>query len=141
MARYPRRHILPVVPGTRQTGAGTAGHRTLDRAARQPRLGRLTDEESRRGHSIGRWEDGVLVIHTEKFAAGILTESTLHTDQMALEERLSITPDRGHLLISWIANDPEYYAEPLTGSQELQPTSQDIIRYECIPGAPSGYPQ
>jgi hypothetical protein len=98
-------------------------------------------EPSDMGHSIGRWEDGVLIIHTEKFAAGILTESTLHTDQMTLEERLSITPDRGRLLISWIANDPEYYAEPLTGSQELQPTSQDIIRYECIPGAPSGYPQ
>ena len=98
-------------------------------------------EPSDMGHSIGRWEDGVLIIHTEKFAAGVLTESTLHTDQMTLEERLSITPDRGRLLISWIANDPEYYAEPLTGSQELQPTSQDIIRYECIPGAPSGYPQ
>ena len=98
-------------------------------------------ELSDMGHSIGRWEDGVLIIHTEKFAAGVLTGSTLHTDQMTLEERLSITQDKGRLLISWIVSDPEYYAEPLTGSQELQPTSQDIIRYECIPGAPLGYEQ
>ena len=96
-------------------------------------------EPSDMGHSIGRWEDRVLIIDTEKFAAGVLTGSTQHTDQMTLEERLSITPDKGRLLISWIASDPEYYAEPLTGSQELQPTSQDIIRYECIPGAPTGY--
>jgi hypothetical protein len=91
------------------------------------------------GHSIGRWEDGVLIIETEKFATGVLSGSTLHTDQMTLEERLSITPDKGRLLISWTAIDPEYYAEPLTGAQELQPTNQGIIRYECIPGAPTGY--
>ena len=96
-------------------------------------------EPSDMGHSIGRWEDSVLIIDTEKFATGVLSGSTLHTDQMTLEERLSITPDTGRLRISWTANDPEYYAEPLTGAQELQPTNQEILRYECIPGTPTGY--
>jgi hypothetical protein len=96
-------------------------------------------EPSEMGHSIGRWEDGVLIIDTAGFSEGVISGSNLHTDQMTLEERLSITPDKGRLLIQWVANDPEYYAEPLTGSQELQPTKQDIIQYECIPGAPTGY--
>jgi len=94
---------------------------------------------SEMGHSIGRFEDDTLIIETGKFAEGVLSGSTLHTDQLTLEERLSITPDKGRLLISWVANDPEYYAEPLTGSQELHPTNQEMIQYECIPGAPTGY--
>jgi hypothetical protein len=96
-------------------------------------------EPSEMGHSIGRFEDGTLIIETEKFAEGVLTGSTHHTDQITLKERLSVTPDKGRLLISWIANDPAYYADPLTGSQELHPTNQEMIRYECILGAPTGY--
>lgn len=119
-------------------------HESMDvtRAVQMNRSEHPADiEPSDMGHSIGRWEDGVLIIDTEKFTAGVLAGSTLHSDQMTLEERLSITPDKSRLLISWTANDPEYYAEPLTGSQELQPTNQEIIRYECIPGAPTGYQQ
>jgi hypothetical protein len=57
---------------------------------------------------------------------------------MTLQERLSIQPS-GRLLIAWTANDPVYYGEPLTGSQELQSTTQDIIRYDCVPESPEDY--
>ena len=60
---------------------------------------------------------------------------------MTMEERLSVTPDKSRLFMSWIVNDPAYYAEPLMGSQELHPTDREIITYECIPGAPTGYAQ
>ncbi len=94
---------------------------------------------SEMGHSIGRWEDDVLIIDTAGFSEGVISGSNLHTDQMTLVERLSISPDKGRLRIEWVVNDAEYYSEPLTGSQELQPTNQEIIRYECIPGSPLGY--
>ena len=93
-------------------------------------------ERSTMGHSIGRYEDGVLVIETAAFTSGSLTGSTVHTENMTMQERLSIQPDTGRLLISWTAIDPAYYSEPITGSQVLQRTNRDLIPYECIPGSP-----
>jgi len=94
---------------------------------------------SEMGHSIGRFEDGVLIVDTANFAEGVLVGSTLHTDQMRMIEKISVTPDKGRLRVEWTVNDPAFFAEPLTGSQELHPTDQEIIRYECIPGVPTGY--
>ena len=63
-------------------------------------------EPSKLGHSIGRFEDGTLVIDTAGFSAGVLRVggSTLHTDQMTMVERLSIQEETGRLLISWVVN-------------------------------------
>ena len=96
-------------------------------------------QPSEMGHSIGRFENGTLIINTEKFIEGVLIGTTLHTDQMTIEERISVTPDKGRLLVSWISHDQDYYSEPLTGSQELHPTDRTIISYGCIPGTPTGY--
>jgi len=91
---------------------------------------------SEMGHSIGRFEDGVLTIDTARFEVGNLTGSIQHTDKMTLQERVSIHPESGRLLIEWTTLDPEYYLEPLTGSQRLQSTTKEIIPYNCIPGSP-----
>ena len=96
-------------------------------------------EPSDMDHSIGRLEDGTLIIDTSGFSAGVLRGSTLQTDQMTTVERLSIQEDTGRLLISWIVNEPIYYSALLTGSQQLQSTNQEIIRYDCIPGSPMSY--
>ncbi len=96
-------------------------------------------EPSNMGHSIGRFEDETLVIDTAGFSAGVLSmvgPDALHTDQMTMVERLSIQEDTGRLLVSWVVNEPIYYSEPFTGSQELQSTDQEISRYDCIPGSP-----
>ena len=91
------------------------------------------------GHSIGRLEDGDLIIETAAFTSGVLNRSYLHTGNLAMQERLSIQPDTGRLLISWTANDPEYFTKPLSGSQVLQRTNRELIPYECIPGSPLEY--
>jgi hypothetical protein len=91
------------------------------------------------GHSIGRFEDGYLIIDTVAFSDGVLTGSIQHTDQLNLQERLSIKNENGQLLIEWTATDPAFYTMPIKGSQQLQSTSQDIIRYDCIPGEPTDY--
>jgi hypothetical protein len=85
------------------------------------------------GHSIGYFEDDALIIETAAFAKGVLVGSTLNSAQMTLHERLSIREETGRLLIEWTMYDPLYYSEPLTGSQELHSTSQEIIRYNCEP--------
>jgi hypothetical protein len=96
-------------------------------------------ESSDLGHSIGHFEDNVLVIDTAVFNAGVLSGSTLHTDQMTMQERLSIKEDTGDLLITWTVNEPVYYSEPIIGGQSLQSTTKEIIPYECVPGGPISY--
>jgi len=96
-------------------------------------------EPSTVGHSIGRLVDGTLIIETAGFSAGVVHPfggGTLHTDQMTMVERLSIQEETGRLLISWVINEPIYYSEPLTGSQILQSTDQEITPYNCVPGSP-----
>lgn len=85
------------------------------------------------GHSIGHFEDDALIIETAAFSKGVLTGSILNSAQMTLRERLSIREETGRLLIEWSMLDPLYYSAPLTGSQELHSTNQEIIRYDCIP--------
>ncbi len=87
------------------------------------------------GHSIGRFEDGSLVIDSAAFAAGVLGFSTVHTADMTMTERLTVKPDTGKLEITWTAHDEAYYAEPIAGGQTLASTNQQIIRYDCIPEA------
>lgn len=93
-------------------------------------------EPTDNGHSIGRIEGETLIINTARFAPGTISGTALNTDQMTLEERLSVEPDTGNLLIEWTINEPVYYAEPIRGSQVLRSTDQDIIRYECVPQDP-----
>jgi hypothetical protein len=94
---------------------------------------------SEMGHSIGRFDGDYLLIDTSAFSAGVLVGSTLHTEQMVLHERLSITEDTNRLLIEWTMIDPAFYAEPLTGSQELHSTNKELIQYDCNPEPPINY--
>ena len=91
------------------------------------------------GHSIGYFEDDALIIETAAFAQGVLVGSTLNSAQMTLHERLSIREETGRLLINWTMFDPLYFSEPLTGSQELHSTYQEIIRYNCDPDSTITY--
>jgi len=93
-------------------------------------------EPSEMGYSIGRWDGDTLVIDTAAFAPGVLTNSILHTDQLTLEERLSVDADSGRLQIRWRATEPVYYADVLTGSQTLQSTDQALMRYDCVVDSP-----
>ena len=91
------------------------------------------------GHSIGYFVDDALIIETAAFAKGVLVGSTLNSAQMTLRERLSIREETGRLRIEWTMFDPLYFSEPLTGSQELHSTNQEIIRYNCDPDSAITY--
>jgi hypothetical protein len=102
------------------------------------------------GHSIGRFEDGVLVIETTNFAAGVLLETAqfsvgeliakspytgMNTTALILSERLSVNPDTGDLELTWTAEDPHYYTIPLTGTRTMSRTDVELGTYNCTPTA------
>ena len=88
------------------------------------------------GHSIGRWEDDVLVVDTTHFEAhrsgnarGVRSGSQKH-----LVERFQLTPDRTRLTYQFELEDPEYLSAPVTG--ELQSIYRPDTEFEPVPCDP-----
>jgi len=87
------------------------------------------------GYSVGRFEGDKLIIETNRFIDGVITtgvveKPSVNSDQLAIQETLEVL-DNGRLKISWVVDEPLYYSELITGSQVLQPTSKEILPYDC----------
>ena len=109
-----------------------------------PRDGVRTNQ----GHSIGRWEDGVLVVDTTLFAdhrlgnsqgpalaPGTPTRRACRPGLASMSWRdTRLSQDGARLLIDFVLEDPDYLAEPLTFSTEwaFAPTLQ-LLRFACEP--------
>ncbi|HUF72592.1 MAG TPA: DUF6152 family protein [Gammaproteobacteria bacterium] len=76
-------------------------------------------EPSRAGHSIGRWEDGVLVVDTVGFLPGLLTGQILHSGELHVVERFSLDAEMSTLTREYTAEDPLYFVGQHTGSDTL----------------------
>jgi hypothetical protein len=75
-------------------------------------------ERTNQGHSIGWWEGDTLVVDTTRFADnrdgnrnGIPGGAQKHT-----VERFRLSDDRRQLIVEYLIEDPEFMAEPMTGS-------------------------
>ena len=88
-------------------------------------------EPSRAGHSIGRWEDDVLIVDTVGFLPGLLTGQTLHSDQLHVVERFSLAPESMTLTRAYTAEDPLYFVGQLTGSDTLYSADAPYEVHEC----------
>ncbi|HEY8521330.1 MAG TPA: DUF6152 family protein [Gammaproteobacteria bacterium] len=73
-------------------------------------------EPSRAGHSIGRWENDVLVVDTVGFLPGTLTGTTPHSSELHVVERFWLDTETMALKREYVAEDPLYFMEPYTGS-------------------------
>jgi hypothetical protein len=82
------------------------------------------------GHSIGRWENDVLIVDTVGIRAGSLTRGLVNSDALHLIERFSIDPGTRALTREFEAIDPLYFAEPYTGSDVVFPSN---VPYEPSP--------
>jgi hypothetical protein len=88
------------------------------------------------GHSIGWYEGSTLVIDTVAYEPSVLfqfpglpTSNKLHT-----VERLTLSEDGQNFEISWMAEDPEYFTEQVSGaSRPLQRLNTTIRPYNCVP--------
>lgn len=86
---------------------------------------------SRAGHSIGRWENDVLVVDTVGFEPGILSADGRlpHSDRLHVVERFSLGADGRALTRSWVAEDPLYFEGQYTGS--------DVVHVSDVPYQPT----
>ena len=107
---------------------------------------------SRAGHSIGQWEDEVLVLDTIRFAPGLLSADGRlpHSERLHVVERFTLAEDGRALRRSWVADDPLYFeggvhggrrriclgravpADPLRGSLVQVLVSRAHIRLDAL---------
>jgi hypothetical protein len=69
------------------------------------------------GHSIGRWEDDVLVVETANFAdhrEGLFNKLP-SGENKRLIERFELNPDRESLTYRWEVMDSDYLTAPISG--------------------------
>ena len=93
-------------------------------------------ERSNQGHSIGRWEGDVLIVDTTHFEdnrvgnrVGVPSGGEKH-----VVERYSLSPDGSRIVIEFEVEDPQYLAEPLTGSIEWDyAPGLELSRFGCDP--------
>lgn len=74
------------------------------------------------GHSIGRWEEDVLVVDTTHFAdhrRGLALMGLPSGKFKHLIERFELNPEKTSMQYSYWLEDPEYLVEPVTGQMEL----------------------
>jgi hypothetical protein len=73
-------------------------------------------EPSRAGHSIGWWENDVLVVDTIGFLPGTLMGTTPHSGELHVIERFALDTNPMALQREYSADDPLYFTEPYVGS-------------------------
>lgn len=88
-------------------------------------------EPSRGGHSIGHWEDDVLIVDTIGFLPGLLTGQILHSDELHVVERFSLDPETLALTREYTAEDPAYFIGQHTGSDTLYAADLPFEVHPC----------
>jgi hypothetical protein len=76
-------------------------------------------ERSRAGHSIGRWENDVLVVDTVGFAPGVLNPPIMNSEELHVVERFTLDPNAMTLRREYEATDPVYYTDRYTGNDTI----------------------
>ena len=94
------------------------------------------------GHSIGWWEDDVLVVDTTHFEDHVIgndlpvtdTQGTSSGAQKHVVERYRLSEDGTRLMIDFVVEDPEYLAEPFTAHMEWDHApALELIPVDCNP--------
>jgi hypothetical protein len=77
-------------------------------------------KSTRAGHSIGRWENDVLVVDTVGFLPGFLNAPVRNSDKLHIVERFSLDPNTMKVTRAYTAEDSVYLKGQYTGSDVLQ---------------------
>jgi hypothetical protein len=76
-------------------------------------------EPSRAGHSIGRWDNDVLVVDTVGFSPGVLNAPIMNSEQLHVVERFTLDPNAMTVTREYVATDPVNYTDQYTGSDTI----------------------
>ncbi len=90
---------------------------------------------TRAGHSIGRWEDDVLVVDTVGFDEGFIVAGpggiVKHSDELHTVEQFSYDPENMTLHRSYVAEDPLYLTGQFTGEDTVGIADSPFDPYNC----------
>jgi hypothetical protein len=119
------------------------GHMDLARTIHLDRSAPPADvQPSRAGYSVGRWEGDVLVVETTAFLPGVLNADSriLHGARLRIVERFELDATGTRLTRSFVAEDPEYFADSWRGTDVVFPADVPYAPYSCQDpgGAPAG---
>jgi hypothetical protein len=78
-------------------------------------------EPSLAGHSIGRWDNDVLIVDTVGFKPGVLSAdtATLHSAQLHVIERFTLDRVNAALRRDYVAEDPLYFTGQYSGADTV----------------------
>jgi uncharacterized protein DUF6152 len=88
-------------------------------------------EPSRAGHSIGWWQNDVLVVDTIGFLPGVLQGITPHSDQFHVVERFTLDASTMALRREYSADDPLFFQEPLVRSDTMMVSTVGYAPEPC----------
>jgi hypothetical protein len=86
---------------------------------------------TRAGHSIGRWENDVLIVDTVGFLPGVLNQPVKHSDKLHVVERFTLDPKTMKLTRAYSAEDPVYMKGQYTGSDTVEVADAEYSEDHC----------
>lgn len=93
-------------------------------------------EPSYAGHSIGHWEDDVLVVDTIGFEPGVIAPPVRHSGELHIVERFSLDPETLALKRDYVAEDPVYFTDQYIGSDTVLVADVPYVAHPCDELAP-----
>jgi hypothetical protein len=104
---------------------------------KHPDLSRWTPTAS--GHSVGRVDNGELVVETIGITPGLVTAGGWRTAETRLTERFVVSPDGKHLTINYRWDDPAIYQKPHEYHYEFDrvPDGSYALEYWCDASDPA----
>jgi hypothetical protein len=88
-------------------------------------------DPSRTGHSIGRWENDVLVVDTIGVSPGPSWPPLFHGEQMHVVEMFSLDPDTMALRREFVAEDPEHWIGEFRHADVVYPSETPYVADRC----------
>ena len=90
-------------------------------------------EPSVGGHSVGSWEDDVLVVDTVGFLPGLLSHhiGVMHSRQMHIIERFYYDSASGELVREYVVEDSLYLASPYAGQDRQGISAEAFVPFDC----------
>src|SRR5690606_1579082 len=93
------------------------------------------------GHSVGRVEDGVLIVETERVTPDWISDSSRmgHSGELRGVERYTLHDDPRRLELTLTLEDPATFTKPLVITKTWLPTPEvELVQDSCVqqPGKP-----
>ena len=102
--------IIPTRDEVLLAREGPGGRHVYTDGREHPPLSRIVPGGA--GHSIGRWENGDLVVDTMGLTEGAVTAGGWRTPETHLTERYHVAADGARMRITFTWTDPNIYARP-----------------------------